>query len=208
MNVYVTDKRSEEHNYVPHYEEAFESLRNKELKVLEIGIFRPYGETRKDAAVGASLKTWKDYFSKSMIYGIDISDFSDINEDRLFTWICDQESRPQLQNFINISDSEFDIIIDDGGHLMRQHQVSIGFLFKHLKQGGIYVIEDLHSCDMPYCRRDDESTIDVMNRFTETGSFHGKHILPEEAEYLSNNIERIDIKMAAYSEIAFIYKKK
>jgi len=42
MNVYVTDKRSEEHNYVPHYEEAFESLRNKELKVLEIGIFRPY----------------------------------------------------------------------------------------------------------------------------------------------------------------------
>lgn len=204
MNLYVTDKRSEEHNYVPHYEEAFASLREKPLRILEIGIFRPSDDSRK---VAASLKTWQDYFPNAMVYGIDIGDFRDVNTDRIFTWVCNQESRPELQNFINVSEGNFDIIIDDGGHLMRQHQVSIGFLFKHLNAGGIYVIEDLHSCDMPYCRRDDESTIDVMNRFTETGSFHGKHILPEESAYLSENIDRIDIKMAAYSEISFIYKK-
>jgi hypothetical protein len=33
---------------------------------------------------------------------------------------------------------------------MKQHQICISVLFKHLKSGGVYVIEDLHACEMPH----------------------------------------------------------
>ena len=56
---YKTDKY--EHGYTKVYEKYFDSLRNKNLKVLEIGI-----------ADGKSLLTWSDYFHNSTIVGIDI----------------------------------------------------------------------------------------------------------------------------------------
>ena len=38
------------------------------------------------------------------------------------------------------------MIIDDGGHTMEQMQTSLNYLWNSLKSGGLYVIEDLHSC--------------------------------------------------------------
>ena len=35
------------------------------------------------------------------------------------------------------------MIIDDGGHTMKQMQVSLNYLWNSLKSGGFYVIEDL-----------------------------------------------------------------
>ena len=56
---YNTDKL--EHDYIKIYEKYFESIRNENLKVLEIGI-----------ADGKSLLMWSDYFKNSTIIGIDI----------------------------------------------------------------------------------------------------------------------------------------
>ena len=39
----------------------------------------------------------------------------------------------------------FDIIIDDGGHVSDQEIVSFLILFPVLKEGGIYIVEDLHT---------------------------------------------------------------
>ena len=41
---------------------------------------------------------------------------------------------------------DFDMIIDDGGHTMEQMQISLNYLWDQVKPGGLYVIEDLHSC--------------------------------------------------------------
>ena len=57
--LYKTDKL--EHGYIEIYDSYFKDLRNKELKVLEIGV-----------ADGKSLLTWSDYFKNSTIIGIDI----------------------------------------------------------------------------------------------------------------------------------------
>lgn len=39
----------------------------------------------------------------------------------------------------------YDIIVDDGGHEMDQQIVTLNRTFPHLKDGGIYVIEDTHT---------------------------------------------------------------
>jgi hypothetical protein len=39
----------------------------------------------------------------------------------------------------------FDIIIDDGGHTVKQQRVSVETLWSSLKSGGYYIIEDLHT---------------------------------------------------------------
>ena len=57
--LYKTDKYT--HGYTKIYEKYFDSFRDKKLKILEIGI-----------ADGKSLLTWSDYFTNSIIVGIDI----------------------------------------------------------------------------------------------------------------------------------------
>lgn len=39
----------------------------------------------------------------------------------------------------------FDILIDDGGHTMRQQIVTFEELFDHVKENGVYLCEDMHS---------------------------------------------------------------
>jgi hypothetical protein len=38
-----------------------------------------------------------------------------------------------------------DIVLDDGSHQMKHIPVTLNYLFQHLSQGGIYMIEDLHT---------------------------------------------------------------
>jgi hypothetical protein len=38
-----------------------------------------------------------------------------------------------------------DILIDDGGHTMKQQKVTFEELFGHIKENGVYVCEDLHT---------------------------------------------------------------
>ena len=40
--------------------------------------------------------------------------------------------------------SKFDIIIDDGSHASHHQQISLAILFRHLADGGLYIVEDLH----------------------------------------------------------------
>tara|TARA_Y100000310_G_C19970163_1_gene485095 strand:- start:69 stop:509 length:441 start_codon:yes stop_codon:yes gene_type:complete len=58
----------------------------------------------------------------------------------------DQSNIDHLNNFLSLHGDEFDIIIDDGGHSMRQQQISLKILFNAVRSGGFYVIEDLHTC--------------------------------------------------------------
>lgn len=40
----------------------------------------------------------------------------------------------------------FDVIIDDGSHLHRDQQTALALLFPLVRPGGVYIIEDLHTC--------------------------------------------------------------
>ena len=55
-----------------------------------------------------------------------------------------QEDVPFLQSFIN-ANHHFDVIIDDGGHTMKQQLTSIVTLLPMVSSGGLYIIEDLET---------------------------------------------------------------
>ena len=57
----------------------------------------------------------------------------------------DQANATFLEEFITKAGGDFDIIVDDGGHTMDQQIVSLEHLWKAVKPGGYYFIEDLQT---------------------------------------------------------------
>ena len=55
----------------------------------------------------------------------------------------DVSSKKILKNFANHIKGNLDIIIDDASHNLRDILIAFSVLFKKLKKGGTYVIEDL-----------------------------------------------------------------
>ena len=58
-----------------------------------------------------------------------------------------QEDQEFLTRFASetTQDGLFDVIIDDGGHSMNQQITSLDYLWKIVKPGGLYFIEDLQT---------------------------------------------------------------
>lgn len=222
MSFWGTDKRKVDHNYVPYYEEILEDKRNKNLKLLEIGIYRPT-QPEQDRPLGvwdgdrfdgdrrlpgASLRSWGEYLKNSEIYGIDVYDFKDVESENVKTFICNQESREDMDELLKSIGGELDIIIDDGGHRMNQHQISLATLFKYVKSGGHYVIEDLQTCKHPAYRNPGEySTVDILNNFKSDGKIKSNYMTREEEIYLENNIKDFKINVNHQSGIVLIQKK-
>lgn len=129
--IYGTDKFSGIHNYCVKYEKYLPFQRYEELKIMEIGVQE-----------GKSLKTWKDYFYRSKILGIDI-DPSCIKhtEDRIIVEIGSQTDEGFLKG-MKLLYGPFDMILDDGSHINSDVIFSFEHLFGAVKPGGVYVIED------------------------------------------------------------------
>jgi hypothetical protein len=123
------------HHYFDIYERYFEKYRDKEVIILEIGVSH-----------GGSVQMWKNYFgSKAKIYGIDINpNCKQIEEENIHIFIGSQEDREFLRK-VKSEIPKLDILIDDGGHTMKQQIVSFEELFDHIKEDGIYLCEDNHT---------------------------------------------------------------
>jgi hypothetical protein len=137
MIKYNSDKSSKQNNYGKYYNQVLESERSNYKEVLELGIWK-----------GASLKVWKDYFPNATIHGVDIlPDCKNYEEDRVKVHIGSQEDKNHLNSVINSSTTKnFDVIIDDGSHLMGHMKASFDYLWKYVKPQGYYIIEDLGTC--------------------------------------------------------------
>ena len=122
-------------HYFDIYEENFSKFKKKKITILEIGI-----------AKGGSLRMWKNYFSSdSTIVGIDINpDCKKFEKDNIKTYIGNQTDVNFLSSVIKDIDKP-DIIIDDGGHTSNQQIISFNYLFGHLNDKGIYLVEDTHA---------------------------------------------------------------
>lgn len=131
-----TDKSSRGHNYAQYYDFVFDHIRYKPINLLEIGIDK-----------GDSLRMWLEYFPHSEIHGIDIrGGYEYLEEIGIKTHIVDQSKKGELILFAEQYPNYFDIIIDDGSHQSNDMVLSFEILFKYLKSGGFYVIEDLLCC--------------------------------------------------------------
>jgi hypothetical protein len=162
---YGTDKAAY-HQFTFFYDKYFTRIREEKLNVLEIGVHN-----------GSSIKMLEEYFKNSKIYGVDIVDKSYLNNNRIEILTLNQESISDLNNF----PKNLDIIIDDGGHTMKQQQLSFVNLFtNNLKSDGYYIIEDLHTSFNSYYHShgsdDKNNTLRLLNDLS-------SGILSEQNEY-------------------------
>lgn len=125
-------------HYFEVYEREFSRFRGKKIRMLEIGVFE-----------GGSLQMWSDYFgSKAEIIGVDINPrCKEFETGNIKVEIGSQEDFGFL-NYLKDKYGEFDIILDDGGHTMRQQNISFHTLFPAVKNGGVYLCEDCHTSYM------------------------------------------------------------
>jgi hypothetical protein len=89
---------------------------------------------------------WRDYFGeKAQIIGIDINpECKQFETENTKIFIGSQEDREFLKE-IKSKIPKIDILIDDGGHSMKQQIISFEELFAHIKDDGLYLCEDLHT---------------------------------------------------------------
>lgn len=137
---YNSDKgsvfRDNVHRYSEAYTQLFLPIRHSVKSVFECGILK-----------GASLRAWRDYFDNAWIIGADILPESLFTEWRIHTGLMDQMSTESINQFFSALKpqypDQFDVIIDDGCHIYEATTTLFTEAFKHLNNGGIYVIEDM-----------------------------------------------------------------
>ena len=119
-------------HYFSVYERYFKKFKNKPVVFLEIGVFQ-----------GGSLQMWKSYFGeKAQIYGIDIDPRCKKFEEENITIFTGSQSDRSFLKEVKSKMPKIDIVLDDGGHWMKQQRISFEELFDHVKDEGIYMCED------------------------------------------------------------------
>lgn len=134
--------------YTVHFAKFFEPLRDKPIKLLEIGV-----------GGGESIRTWLEYFPISRIYGIDNVQATnawntvrprDPGPEKIgvwydrYTFVYGDQTDPTFWKCFAVDyGADWDIIIDDGAHSNDATIISFNGLWSLLKPGGLYCIEDL-----------------------------------------------------------------
>lgn len=153
-----TDKVT--HWYLDFYEEILKDIEVKSL--LEIGV-----------AKWASIKMWREYFPDANIIWIDIRKPLDIE------W-CTIIQADIMQPFIyKLPIQSFDIIIDDGGHMVSQQKKAFNDLWDTLNPGGIYIMEDIFTSFGETWIDETPTTYDYLIEFCKTNNLKYKELIPE-----------------------------
>jgi demethylmacrocin O-methyltransferase len=140
---YYSDKWGGLHWFTPHYTRHLAALRDKPVRVLEIGV----GGYMTTTFGGGSLRMWRRFFTRGLVYGLDIFDKTVADQSRVKTLIGSQNDPEYLVRMAR-EYGPFDVIIDDGSHVNEHVRTSFRTLFPYLRSGGVYAIEDLWTA---YC---------------------------------------------------------
>lgn len=130
-----TDKGGKHCYLQKYYQPTFSPLRESTRKLLEIGVYE-----------GASIRLWREFFINSDIYALEILQkragmFND--DDKVHLTIGSSMDKKSYRNI----PGDLDIVIDDGSHKPEDQYNTFRIAYDHLKQGGVYVIEDVR--DIP-----------------------------------------------------------
>jgi glycosyltransferase involved in cell wall biosynthesis len=123
-------------SYLREYGRVFSELRDRELRVLEIGVQN-----------GGSLEIWAQFFPNALaIVGCDINpDCGRLSyTDPRITVVVGDANTDATQAEIRTASPTFDIIIDDGSHRSSDIVRSFDRYFQFLNPNGLFVAEDLH----------------------------------------------------------------
>lgn len=124
-------------SYFETYDNHFGKYRQQAINLLEIGVQN-----------GGSLEIWAKYFPKAKkIIGCDIDEKcrSLSFEDTRIKLVVGDANLPDVHDLIANEAQEFDIVIDDGSHVVSDVIKSFSLYFPMLRVGGSFVVEDLHT---------------------------------------------------------------
>lgn len=175
---YGTDKAGH-HTFTAFYSKFVDRFTNPTM--VEIGIEN-----------GASLKMWEEYYGNPTIIAVDIKDKKQFDTSNTKTIVADQGNVNELSSRLKEFAPSYDLIIDDGSHIF-SHQIScFATLFPHLKSGGIYILEDLHTSFIhgQYNLYGELLTpYDFVYRVCRGFDIEDcQHATPDQIDYLKNNI--------------------
>lgn len=139
------------HNYTWVYHAIFDPVRDKPIRLFEMGLGTTNQEFKANMGAtgspGASLRAWKSYFcsQETRIFGADIDRECLFKEEGIDTFYCDQMNPADIHTLWNqpALQEAFDIIIDDGLHEFEANRIFLENSLHKLAVGGVYVIEDV-----------------------------------------------------------------
>ena len=144
------------HNYTTFYYSIFNPLKEKPLKLFELGLGTKNPEIPSNMAPattcrpGGSLYGWKEFFPNAQIYGADIDTEILFQEDRIKSFYCDQTNSHTVKYMWRDDDllDKFDIIIDDGLHEFSANVIFFENSIHKLAKDGYFIIEDVKNSEM------------------------------------------------------------
>jgi hypothetical protein len=191
-----TDKGPEGHNYCRQYESLLARFRNQKVRLLEIGVHK-----------GNSLRMWRDVFpSADMIVGLDVIKTCAQHqclENNIYVEIGDATT-PAFISKVTEKYGPFDIIIDDGGHTNTAVIKSFELLFPHVKENGLYIVEDTNCYDLK--RYHDNAAphhLEYFWRRTRALNIHGKHNIRHCSDPFKLQRKPSDVPEASIDKIEF-----
>ena len=134
----------------------------------------------------------------------------------------DISSKDIMKNLSNHLNQKFDIIFEDCSHLLVDQIKCFSENFKNLKNGGMYIIEDLNFPEIHEMFNPTKETNNlkqILKQIQSNEKISTSYMDIDEIEYIRNNIESIkffkcknkkDYLIAGlvnHSEIAFVKKK-
>ena len=194
------DKKIIAHGYAKIYEKYLKEHKEKNLNIIELGSF-----------YGNASAAFYFYFKNSRIYSADINpDMYLYRSKRLINFFTDTSSRSSIERNILKKNIQFDLIIEDASHMLKDQIISLFILFKNLKSGGFFIVEEI---DFPEKREDmrvgqefpDLKTI--LNKIINKENFNSEYINENEKKYFLENFDTIKFYTGNINEIAIIKKK-
>jgi len=194
------------HGYSDFYTSQLDNLKDNKINILEIGSY-----------AGSSAAAFVKYFSKANIFCLDIniSNFK-YKSEKIHVYGIDIKNLSKVKKTLNKIFQEnhinnFDIIIDDGSHNLKDILLTLNFFFRYLKKNGTFIIEDFkHPNYYQYNRNLNHILLDEFLENIEKKKISNSSIFTEEDQiYLINSIKNINIKKGNLidSDICFIEKK-
>ena len=122
-------------HYFPIYERYLARYRGIGFKMMEIGVFK-----------GGSIAMWRDYFGEqAMLFGVDIDPACARYVDPPNQVRIGSQDDPAFLRRVVGEMGGLDVVLDDGSHVAEHQRASFEALFPLLADGGLYIIEDLHT---------------------------------------------------------------
>jgi len=143
------------HNYTTFYFSIFNELRDKTLRIFELGLgtnnINFVSHMGPNGRPGASLYGWSEFFPNSKIFGADIDSGILFSADRIKTYYCDQTNPHIIKYMWNEPELQenFDIIVEDGLHTFKANVCFFENSIHKLNPNGYFIIEDITIDDVP-----------------------------------------------------------